>query len=97
MSLPTTCSSDFRELVKPPYLLITTLRNPLELYVSSQQFMHRESTATLEEATTFVANKMEKRMGYVPVFLLDSTRLDDISTGTVTTRRSQDQISSRLL
>jgi len=56
--------SDFRQLVKPPYLLITTLRDPLELYVSSQQFMHREDTATLEEATAFLANKMEQRMGY---------------------------------
>lgn len=41
--------------------------------MSSQQFMHRESTATLEEATTFLADKMEKRMGYVarPFFPLD--------------------------
>lgn len=54
---------DFRHYVTPPYLMITTLRNPLELFVSSQQFSHRAETSTLPEAVEFVAEEMKKRIG----------------------------------
>lgn len=39
-------------------VLITTLRNPLELFVSGEQYLNRGKTATLSEATTFVADAM---------------------------------------
>ena len=42
--------------------MITTLRNPLELFVSSQQFKHRDETATLEAAASYVSLKMKSRL-----------------------------------
>lgn len=42
--------------------MVTTLRNPLELFVSSQQFMHKEETRTLEESVAFVSQSMRSRL-----------------------------------
>ena len=50
--------SDFRTYVTQPYLLITTLRNPLELFVSGLQFKHRNETQTLDLATSLVGDRM---------------------------------------
>lgn len=54
--------SDFRMYVTQPYILITMLRNPLELAVSALQFKHRNQTRTLEEATSFVEGRMRDRL-----------------------------------
>ena len=54
--------SDFRTYVTQPYLLITTLRNPLELMVSATQFKHRDETRTLEEATSYVEARMRDHL-----------------------------------
>eukprot|EP00752_Nemacystus_decipiens_P007910 g7067.t1 len=53
---------DFRQYVRAPYLMITTLRNPLELFVSSQQFKHRDETGSLKSASRYVALKMKARL-----------------------------------
>ncbi|CAM9311063.1 unnamed protein product, partial [Hapterophycus canaliculatus] len=75
---------DFRHYVTPPYLMVTTLRNPLELFVSAQQFMHKEETKTLEESAAFVAESMRTRLrwpdpgdlGFIRRFLdVDSANL----------------------
>lgn len=60
---PVNTSPDFRHYVTPPYLMVTTLRNPLELFVSSQQFSHRDETSTLPDAVDFVSAEMRKRIG----------------------------------
>ena len=56
----------FRKYVRQPYLMITTLRQPLELFVSAQQFQHRDKTRTLEEAIEWVSEAMADRMRYAP-------------------------------
>eukprot|EP00903_Cladosiphon_okamuranus_P011311 g10665.t2 len=53
---------DFRTYVTQPYLLITTLRNPLELIVSGLQFKNRDKTRTLQEATTFVEGEFRDQL-----------------------------------
>ncbi|CAN0241549.1 unnamed protein product, partial [Ectocarpus fasciculatus] len=55
---------NFRHYVTPPYLMVTTLRNPLELFVSSQQFMHKAETKTLDDSMAFVAQSMRSRLGW---------------------------------
>eukprot|EP00903_Cladosiphon_okamuranus_P015307 g14141.t1 len=55
---------DFRHDVTSPYLMVTTLRNPLELFVSSQQFMHKEETKTLNESVVFVSRVMRTRLSW---------------------------------
>ena len=37
-------ATGFQHVVQQPYVIFTTLRNPLELFVSGQQFKHRDST-----------------------------------------------------
>eukprot|EP00752_Nemacystus_decipiens_P003543 g3269.t1 len=56
---------DFRTYVTQPYLLITTLRHPLELFVSGLQFKHRDKTRTLEEAASFSEAAMRDQMTWV--------------------------------
>ncbi|CAM9668342.1 unnamed protein product, partial [Ectocarpus sp. 8 AP-2014] len=55
---------DFRHYVTPPYLMVTTLRNPLELFVSSQQFMHKAETKTLDDSVAFVGQSMRSRLAW---------------------------------
>ncbi|CAM9676137.1 unnamed protein product [Scytosiphon promiscuus] len=50
----------FQRHVRGPYLMITALRNPLEVFVSGQQYIHRKKTKTLEKAHDFVAKTMRK-------------------------------------
>lgn len=45
-----------------PHLLITTLRSPLELYVSGQQYLNRKATASLPAATRFLSDAMGKSL-----------------------------------
>ncbi|CAM9243072.1 unnamed protein product [Ascophyllum nodosum] len=52
----------FQFYAAEPHLLITTLRNPLELYVSGQQYLNRDATRTLESAAMFVTNDMRKSL-----------------------------------
>lgn len=40
--------------------MITTLRNPLELYVSGEMYLNRGGTRTLPSATQFVSESMSK-------------------------------------
>lgn len=47
-------------------MLMTTLRNPLELYVSGEQYLHREATSTLPGATRFITNTMTKALKRTP-------------------------------
>eukprot|EP00903_Cladosiphon_okamuranus_P020281 g18611.t1 len=83
---------DFRQYVSPPHLMITTLRNPLELFVSAQQFKHREETATLETAAAYVSEKMKSRLmwedptdiGFIRRFL-DTNTANSYSTNNVYT------------
>lgn len=42
--------------------MVTTLRNPLELFVSSQQFMHRQETNKLHKAVPWVTKSMQLRL-----------------------------------
>ena len=37
-------ATGFQHVVQQPYVMFTTLRNPLELFVSGQQFKHRDAT-----------------------------------------------------
>ncbi|CAM9513116.1 unnamed protein product [Pylaiella littoralis] len=53
---------DFRHYVTAPYLMLTMLRNPLELFVSSQQYMHKAETRTLNESVAFVSGSMRSRI-----------------------------------
>lgn len=57
--------SDFRNYVQEPYLLITTLRNPLELFVSALQFKNREQTRTLSGAVQLTTESMRTGLRYV--------------------------------
>eukprot|EP00903_Cladosiphon_okamuranus_P011312 g10666.t1 len=77
---------DFRTYVTQPYLLITTLRNPLELFVSGQQFKNREETSTLQGAASFVENKMRDRLTWTDPFQLGYIRgfLDNKAANNVT-------------
>lgn len=44
-------TSGFQRYVEGPYLMITSLRNPLEVYVSAKQFLHPNQTKTLDQAS----------------------------------------------
>ncbi|CAM9368037.1 unnamed protein product [Ascophyllum nodosum] len=52
----------FQEHLTRPYLMISALRNPLELFVSAQQYIHRKDTKTLSKAHTFVSRIMVKTL-----------------------------------
>eukprot|EP00903_Cladosiphon_okamuranus_P019616 g18040.t1 len=52
----------FQVYAAEPHRLVTTLRNPLELYVSGEQYLNRRKTATLQSATKHVANQMRKSL-----------------------------------
>ncbi|CAM9377067.1 unnamed protein product [Ectocarpus fasciculatus] len=53
----------FQHHLKRPYLMVTALRNPLEVFVSAQQYTHKRKTRTLEKAHTFVSTAMHKTLG----------------------------------
>ncbi|CAN0136881.1 unnamed protein product [Pylaiella littoralis] len=72
---------DFRHRVTAPYLMITTLRNPLELFVSSRQYMHKAETRTLDESVAFVSHSMKSRLAWKnPVDLAFIRRFLDSET-----------------
>eukprot|EP00752_Nemacystus_decipiens_P011564 g10269.t1 len=48
----------FQRHVKRPYVMITSLRNPLEVFVSGKQFLHPHEVESLEEAQHFISNAM---------------------------------------
>lgn len=50
--------SGFQQYTAEPHLIVTTLRNPLELYVSGEQYLNRETTGTLPAATQHVDKAM---------------------------------------
>eukprot|EP00752_Nemacystus_decipiens_P011565 g10270.t1 len=52
----------FQRHVKTPYLMVTALRNPLEVYVSGKQYMYRHETSTLPKAQQFITESMLKVM-----------------------------------
>ena len=52
--------SGFQVYAAQPHRLVTTLRNPLELYVSGEQYLNRGTTATLPAATQHIENQMRK-------------------------------------
>eukprot|EP00903_Cladosiphon_okamuranus_P015295 g14130.t2 len=52
----------FQRHVQTPYLMVTALRNPLEVYVSGEQYMHRDETSTLPKAQQFVTESMLRVM-----------------------------------
>lgn len=52
----------FQEYTRQPYLMVTTLRSPLELAVSAQQFMHRGETDTMERAVPWITDSMKWRI-----------------------------------
>ncbi|CAM9133356.1 unnamed protein product [Ectocarpus sp. 12 AP-2014] len=52
----------FQRHLKRPYLMVTALRNPLEVYVSAQQYTHKRKTRTLEKAQAFVSKAMRKAL-----------------------------------
>ncbi|CAM9377020.1 unnamed protein product [Ectocarpus fasciculatus] len=57
----------FQRRVERPFLMVTSLRNPLEAFVSGRQFLHPDMTETLDQASTaaqaFVSDAMLKAMG----------------------------------
>eukprot|EP00903_Cladosiphon_okamuranus_P015296 g14131.t1 len=53
----------FQEYVRRPYLMITALRNPLEVFVSAKQYIHRKKTKTLEKATNYISKAMVETLG----------------------------------
>ncbi|CAM9146335.1 unnamed protein product [Scytosiphon promiscuus] len=92
---------NFDQYATPPHLIVTTLRNPLELFVSSQQFKHRTETQTLEEAAQFVARAMLSRLefqdptdiGFIRRFL-DSGAANSYKPGLVYTERETSIMAS---
>ncbi|CAB1099895.1 unnamed protein product [Ectocarpus sp. CCAP 1310/34] len=52
----------FQRHLRRPYLMVTALRNPLEVYVSAQQYTHKRKTKTLEKAQAFVSKAMRKTL-----------------------------------
>lgn len=54
--------SGFQVYAAEPHRLVTTLRNPLELYVSGEQYLNRGKTATLPAAMQHVATQMRKSL-----------------------------------
>ncbi|CAM9356002.1 unnamed protein product [Ectocarpus sp. 12 AP-2014] len=58
----------FQHLVEKPLLMVTSLRNPLETFVSARQFLHPDMTETLEQASAahaqaFVSDAMLNALG----------------------------------
>lgn len=53
--------SGFQQHLNTPYVMVTALRDPLVLFVSAQQFKHRQETETLEEAIAWVTAAMDTR------------------------------------
>ncbi|CAB1099896.1 unnamed protein product [Ectocarpus sp. CCAP 1310/34] len=58
----------FQRLVEKPFLMVTSLRNPLEAFVSGRQFLHPDMTETLEQASAahaqaFVSYAMLNALG----------------------------------
>eukprot|EP00904_Undaria_pinnatifida_P010711 jgi/Undpi1/6770/HiC_scaffold_21.g09249.m1 len=49
----------FQAHVRQPYVMFTTLRNPLELFVSGQQYLNRKATRVLGDAVEFVEDAMK--------------------------------------
>lgn len=45
-------AAGFQQHVRRPYLMITALRNPLEVFVSAKQYTHKRKTKTLEQVKT---------------------------------------------
>ncbi|CAN0441930.1 unnamed protein product [Pylaiella littoralis] len=52
----------FQGHVRGPYLMVTSLRNPLEVFVSAQQYMHRKTTKTLEMSSEYISGAMNQRL-----------------------------------
>ncbi|CAM9176307.1 unnamed protein product, partial [Hapterophycus canaliculatus] len=52
----------FQVYAAEPHLLLTTLRNPLELFVSGEQYLNRGATSTLRAATQHMDNAMRKSL-----------------------------------
>lgn len=48
----------FQQYAPEPHLIVTTLRNPLELFVSGEQYLNRATTATLPAAMQQVDKAM---------------------------------------
>lgn len=57
--------SGFQRHVQTPYLMVTALRNPLEVFVSGEQYMYRQETSTLPKVT----RRRESRYYGVPTAL----------------------------
>ncbi|CAM9624786.1 unnamed protein product [Ectocarpus sp. 4 AP-2014] len=53
----------FQRLVEKPFLMVTSLRNPLEAFVSGRQFLHPDMTETLDQAQAFVSDAMLNALG----------------------------------
>ncbi|CAN0156293.1 unnamed protein product, partial [Laminaria digitata] len=45
----------FQRHIETPYLLITALRNPLELFVSGQQYINRKNAKTIDRVRKHTA------------------------------------------
>ncbi|CAM9368643.1 unnamed protein product [Ascophyllum nodosum] len=95
----------FRKYVRQPYLMITTLRQPLELFVSAQQFIHRDKTRTLEEAIEWVSGAMTDRIrwrnsldiGFIRRFLEDGDHpFQFIPTDASSLQQAQDLAASAI-
>eukprot|EP00752_Nemacystus_decipiens_P011563 g10268.t1 len=48
----------FQDHIRRPCLMITALRNPLEVFVSAKQYTHKRKTKTLEQAREYVSKAM---------------------------------------
>ncbi|CAM9450460.1 unnamed protein product [Ectocarpus sp. 12 AP-2014] len=58
----------FQRLVEKPFLMVTSLRSPLEAFVSARQFLHPDMTETLDQASAadaqaFVSDAMLNALG----------------------------------
>lgn len=42
-------TTGFQDHVRGPYLMVTALRNPLEVFVSGTQYLHKKKTKTLDK------------------------------------------------
>ena len=57
----------FQEHVRRPYLMITALRNPLEVFVSGKQYTHKGRTRTLDQVRLKTHTKGVSIPGLIPV------------------------------
>ncbi|CAM9993373.1 unnamed protein product [Ectocarpus fasciculatus] len=62
MTIILLCVSGFQVYAAEPHWLVTTLRNPLELFVSGEQYLNRATTATLSDAVQVVERAMRKSL-----------------------------------